>query len=68
MLILTALACAPLAAGVLWAIANVLADKAADHEWHEIDRAWLASGRNLPEALSIEVRQRHDRIITLPGP
>jgi hypothetical protein len=66
-LILTALACSPLAGIAAWVIANVAADKAAEAEWRGIDRAWRTSGRSLPEALSIEVRARQDRVINLPG-
>jgi len=70
-LALTAAACSPLAAGVLWIIANVLADKAADAEWRQIDRAHHLSGRNLIEALSMEVLARTEHLsrgrITRPG-
>jgi len=37
-LAVTLAACVLPAAGVLWAIVNVLADKAADAEWRQIDR------------------------------
>lgn len=67
MLILTCVSLAVPAVAVLWVIANVAADKAAEAEWRGIDRAWRTSGRSLPEALSIEVRARHDRVINLPG-
>jgi hypothetical protein len=59
-------ACLMLAAAVLWIIWGVLADKAADAEWRAIDCAHHVTGRDVAEALSREVRERHDRTLTLP--
>ena len=71
MLIATALACVPVAAGVLWAICAVLADKAADAEWRSVDRAHFASGRDVVDALSRELMIRTAHLsrgrITRPG-
>jgi hypothetical protein len=66
-LILTAAAAAPVAAGVLWIICGVLADKAADAEWRSIDRAHFATGRDVLDALSRELRAREARLITRRG-
>ena len=67
MLAVTLAACVLPAAGVLWAIVNVLADKAADAEWRQIDRVHHRTGRNVIEALSMEVLARTEHLARRPG-